>query len=369
MKRPIKAATFAILTALLLPLCGCSLLLPATERFSGNYEVAVIRTSDYTDPTYIEYYDNNLQLVGTGTYPYTCLENVYALPCVVDGVAYITHRGDKFFRNGAGIAGISTSTGEVQEYGGGGGFLGATGSFLFSSGMGIAYIAQTDIRTGEVQTYKFEEGHTYTYGTDGTGVLISYDKMVRDDCELIYFSDIAEIGAGVKAEGLGPVHFISNAIDGLFYFTAARYIVHDDETTEYDHTLNSFSPADGQIRTYLHSEHSLLHVADGGECLLVMQRDTNDAAASKILIVDKVTGELIGECALPFYPRHISVHNGCLYVLGHYKGAGGSSCLYQYRIEGTTLIHMADTVMEEGLTRDGREKGTPYFASGMFFSE
>lgn len=75
LKRPLKATLAALCTTLFISLAGCSLNAltgGATEGkgYNPDFAVAVIQTNRQTPFTFIDYFDEDLNLVASLEYPY-----------------------------------------------------------------------------------------------------------------------------------------------------------------------------------------------------------------------------------------------------------------------------------------------------------
>jgi hypothetical protein len=367
MKRIIKVLLAVALAAALCLSQGCAGNLLGAKEFPSDYEVAVIRTSDYVKPTYIEFYDEELNLICTTDYPYICLENLVNDPCVLDDVVYMPHRGSyNGGRNGGQVIALSIQTGEVQEYAARGGEVTATDKNIFVvSGSNTPRITQIDKETGESFDITLGEGYLHSCTTNGEVVALAQHEFDSVDETLLMFRDASNVEKEIKITGLGDVSQIEYINDGRLFFTAALYNI-DSET--YDHTLNYYSPTDESVRTITHYDWSLGSIVESGEYLFITQDDPNAVGGNEIIVIDKESEDVVDTFALPFYPEYMEAHNGFLYLLGFYRNTG-APCFAQYRIDGSRLTHVIENKLDEGLTKTTREKGNPIFATGMFFRD
>ncbi|GHT78370.1 hypothetical protein FACS1894104_1470 [Actinomycetota bacterium] len=367
---------YSILTMLLLAtlvISGCQFPgtvkgnTPVQQEFPKDYEVAVIRTSDYVEPTYIEYYDEDLNPIATTEYPYICLENMSSGPSIFDDIVYMPHRGSSIEgRNGGQVVGISSKTGEVVEYPATASELTATSKHIFTvrPSTGGAKIGQVDKETGESQDIAPGGYILGPLATDGETVIIAQNSLGDEDWTLLVFSDITDIKE-VKMTGLGYPGPITYTSDDKFYFSAAKL---DLNTEEHTHTLNYYSLDDGQIHTFAQYTNFMSFIVENDGSLFVMQGDINVANGNEILVIDKATEQIMSAVSIPFFPEYMKQHNGHLYLLGFYKNTG-DPCLVKYRIDGSDLIYVTENKLDDGLTKSGKSAGTPYFATGMFFED
>jgi hypothetical protein len=210
-----------------------------------------------------------------------------------------------------------------------------------------------------------EGGFLHSFATDGDRVVVAHDKLDNDDNTLYIFRDASDIEKEVKLTGLGHAARITDAIGGKFYFGAALYNV---EEGTYDNTLNYYSLQDDEIRTILHTEFRFELMAESNGYLFVLQDDRNSGVGNGIVVIDEATDKESTTYPLEFFPEQIEAHNGYLYLLGFYKQTG-ESCFVQYRIDGPHLTKVNENALDDELTKKGRERNTPYFASGMFFRD
>jgi hypothetical protein len=361
----IAAALLALMALATLGLSqGCASSARDVAEIPDDYAVAVVRTSDYADVTYIEYYDQDLNLVRTTEYPYACVENMADILSSSEGVIYSAHRGSIYERNGGQALGITPRTGEIREYPidqPAVAEVTATKDTLFATGgVGdISYIAQVDKETGESKAVTFEGCFLHSLATDGEKVIVVQDFLDNSDNTLLVFTDPANIEKRIKVTGLGYAGPLSDAIDGNFYFSGERHIGEKDVN---EYTFNRYSPLDDSITTILKSEYPLRFVVACAGYLFLMQQDVNATEQSKILIIDKNTEKLVGEYPVSFVPQKMGENNGFLYLLG-YDRYTGSPCFAQYAVDGSQLTKSH----ENNLSLEVTEKGK-FFSSGMFFN-
>jgi DNA-binding beta-propeller fold protein YncE len=342
---------------------------PETQEHPREYEVAVIRTNDYAETSYIEYYDKDLSLVSTVTYPYACMENLVNDPSCFNGTVYVAHRGHLYGRGGGQALALATDTGKVTEYDIGQAAVCevvATETDIFVTG-GLGYdsfLTQIDQESGESFECVFEESFLHSFATDGTQVLVANQVPGKPDNELWVLNDTQNIKK-LELDGLGDVGRISDAIDGRFYFAAQRL---NESTETYRTTLNRYSSAEQTVQTVFETTYHISYLVEGEEYLFLMQDDISDNAGNNILVIDPATEKIVATHPLPFYPLYIGEKNGFLYLLSYHKNTG-IECFYQYRIEGTELVESHRTEMNEAVSNNRQLNGTGFRASGMFFKE
>jgi hypothetical protein len=327
--------------------------------FPGNYELAVIRTSDYADPTYIEFYDKSLNLVTTVEYPYVCLENLVSAPSISDGFVYMPHRGNYYGRNGSQVVGISIQTGEVQEYEVGGNSLTTTKDRIFvESGSGAnTKITQIDKKSGETKEAIVGGVHVHALATNGETIVAAQGIADKDDEKLLFFKDVSYIEREVELTGLGYPRQITHLSNDRFYFGATLYNA-SNETFAY--TLNYYSMSDDILHTVLSYAHSLSFIVENDTYLFVATDDVNAVQGNEILVVDKTSEEVVKTCPVSFLPQYMSQHGDYLYLLG-YNIKTDERCLAQYRIDGSDVTYVTE------INLSNTHKG--WFASGMFFED
>jgi hypothetical protein len=380
-KKAAAAALCAALAAALL--AGCSLAgrardgLDAQARvaagagseFPGDYAVAVVRTSDHHEGSYLELYDEELRRVATVAYPYTCLENMpNNAPFRCGDEVLIAHRGYLAGRGGGQVVSINALTGEARAYDVGRSFVSnaaALGDSIFASGGNRPGFVVELNRQGQTIAVAEEDGMNIIGFTELDGALAacSYPAdSYADDGSISIFSTADDVGNFIRLNGLGTSHILSREDNGKVYFGAIRQYI-DNKSEEYAMSCSvaSLRVRDGEVRKLISTDNEIESVAVDDTSVYALQQDIDNPENSCVYVIDKTTEELRNRVSLGIIPEQMGVYEGRLYVFGMYKETG-KLCLRQYRIDGTDLKDMRETAMDESINALDR-----YFASGMFF--
>jgi hypothetical protein len=149
--------------ALSLPAASCGAaarerLQDAEGEYRADYALAVIRTSDYAGTlSYIDFYDSDLRLLRTITYPYTWLDDgIGNNETVRDGRLWLIPHGPYMTERDRKVISLDLATGAVREY-----FVdivaidylavGPRHFYVSNNLNGVGHVARGDIETGEVE--------------------------------------------------------------------------------------------------------------------------------------------------------------------------------------------------------------------------
>jgi len=374
MKKLLAIALSLVITATLTFQVGCTRPLGSQlgkDAYPEDYAVAVVRTTEYFESSFIEFYDDDLNLIACIEYPYADLENRGEPVRTSQGVVYIAHRGKAFERQGNGVVGISLATGEATEY-----QLEtpvaaaeATDDYIFGivDAVTTSYITRIDKNTGE-QTVKAFEDCMFGFSAVGHGLLlIADDPLTGEVGDLLVLDESLEEIDRFNLGSLGVCHRIFAPIDNKFYFEASKY---DPESGTYASTLNYYSLSDEQIHTVVSDySYQTLSVLSHDSYLLVTQFDRNIDSANKILILDRETHEVVSIFSLPCFPEFVELRGDSLYISGWYRDAGQTNSLNKYRVEDAEVIKLDETQISTELDELGTKQGSGYFVTGLFFRE
>jgi hypothetical protein len=340
------------------------------DAYPQDYAIAVVRATEYFESAFIEYYDEELELVACMEYPYADLENRMEPPFSSEGVVYIAHRGKAFERMGCGVVGISLETGEATEYSleTPVSMAAATKDYIFGlvDAGSASYITRIDKDTGEYYKQRFADVLFRSIAVGEDFLLVASDPLEGEADELLVIDESLEITQRISLEELESCYRIAEPIGDRFYFGAATY--NTNEGT-YAGTLNYYSTSDRQIHTILSGYSCLtLDVFAHDGYLFVVQFDVNNDQENKVLVLDQNTYEIVGVLPLPFQPTHTVQKDDLLYLAGYYKETGRDG-LIKYRIEGTQLTQLHESSLNQEVTELGDRQRSGYFVSGLFFKE
>ena len=376
MKKLLVSIIGIVLSALLLT--SCSVPYPTAvqkpssleflDTFPENYELAVIRTSDYGENSYLELYDKALNLLGVVEYPYTCLENMGTIPFQTRNQVYVSHRGHLYGRSGGQVISIDTITGSATEHAiqkAAVTEVCATDDRLFVvGGQSVeSFFVVMDKEDNELYSSK-EEGALSGFSVAGNKLVMCRTPMresTKPSSLMIFDIDTNE-SHDVTLGELGRTYALSQPIDEKIYFGAFRQRI-DETIDEWEtrHTVGCYSLKDGTVHEVLEAYNRIVDIVSYGDNLFALQKDRDVPTGSCIYVIDKQDESLKNKVSLDFVPLQMYECNGYLYIQGYYKQTG-NTCLRQYRIDGDNLVEPKETALCPEINALDR-----YFASGIFF--
>jgi hypothetical protein len=329
--------------------------------YNPNYTVAVIQTSQQTAPTFIDYYDKDLNLVASLEYPYALIQSPWGKPETYDDTVYMTPQGTAFGLDSSVVAALDLKTGKVKNLNAEGGVsnVSANERYVFAAAFGG--MGRIDKKTGEVLSIE-QSGYLFPFAY-GDKVYV-FNAMRPDDYAhaWLYIMNedlelLEEIDFGADSYVTQPTGFIGNKL----YFAST---FGDDEMPweDMEWNLSYYSIEDNKVHTLTTVKGMRLEfVASIEDKLYVMATgDTTGDTLNKILIIDKRTGAIEGECKLGLYvPMYLLAKDGILYVGG--TNDDRSHDLRSYVPDGSTLQETAKVPLKSYDTSSVR-----YYITGLF---
>jgi len=388
-------AALALALVVLLGLAGCGGVQTTTtvasnpsvssdyeSRYREGYALALVRTNDIRLGTFIEYYDDDLELLDKIEYPYGSMGNASANPVVSNGVMYTPATGYTGLRNTHLFTiGLDLVSGAVHEYTGT-----FTGHSLVASddALYFAFHHDGDIENVYASPVVFRvdkaSGEAVRSEVGFEGLL---PLLLLDEDTLYAFNTVAratdeaphaqpalmlmmlgtndlQLRQTFDLEGYEGVSTAAIIGDRLYF---ATYHHDASSSTKLVHSLLYLQLANGGIEGGVYeaitSDYTFGGIAAIDGYLYVLQDFSSVEGSNEILIVDKEAGTLAGELALDYHPQYIYALDGCLYVAGSDTKAGGS-VLGCYQPDGDAL----EAVKE---VRPSREEETgDYHVAGIF---
>jgi len=352
------------------------------ERYTTNYTVGIIKTTVHDYSTYIEFYDDKLNLVNKLEYPYASLENAWSKPITADHVAYMAHRGTFESRSTRQVIGIDLETGEVCEYHVDMPFLLAVGVmgknlYAFNNQNGNSYMARLDIESGETLGIVEIPGTIKNIVSDGERLYVFREgifatpQTAQGNAVMYVLDADMDVIQEFEIEGFHNVIDVHGFVSDRLYFVGSNYYAQEDgqENTgmHYERALLYWSSQDSLVHptllTIMTNAEELLPVAEDNGVLYVLKRDESKEVGS-ILMLDADTGKTISSLGLgAFSPHYAQMVDGTLYVAGTDYDAGMRK-VAKYVVGDDGLVLVCEALISEGEpSRPGR-----YYISGIIAS-
>jgi hypothetical protein len=351
---------------------SCQLVSPVNTdtRFPESYEVAVIRTSDYKEGSYIELYDKELNLVGTVAYPdYTCLENMpYSSPYRKGDEVFIAHRGYIAGRKGGQVVSFNAITGESTTFDVNKSFVSnvvATKDYIYAVGGNFdATVAVLDNYGAIVAESMIKESSFDTLTVVGDTVYAGLNPVMALDEEPGAIASIntdASVDVKSYTGEMGPIYSMSDERDGKVYFgTIMQFVDKKQNVFTNRYAIGCYSTADETVHKVVDTDNTIGDIITIDNCIYALQTDVDSPEKSYIYTIDIINETITNKLPLGFLPSQMINSGDSIYVYGFYKETG-DYCLRQYRIDNEGLILKKETELNPEINRLAS-----YFVSGIF---
>jgi hypothetical protein len=384
-----------------LPLVGCAQLSSfVAEKPPADYSFAIVRTTEQTFSTVIEYYDDKLQLIGTAEYPYACINSEQCYPPRSEGKVFFIPEGLVGLQDSKLALSFDTITGALKEYhidqialq-----YAAATDDFLFTSDNlnGTSHINRTDTETGVLESVALEGQYIYSLvAKDGQLVALVTESVVLGDGSMapnfadssqrlwvdVYDYDLKLTGRfELKGhDDMGRLHRVEG--DRFYFYCSNENPVPADSLSgnpHFERTIYYYSFTEGKITPLTlndyrtdggkgsisedGSEQKVQDVAAYNQYLLVMNSDWTSATpgGSFISFYNMESGQFEEQCLLDDWPIQMEfINEDTLVVLGE-------SSLSSYHIDGGTLSKTDFIEVDPNQNNDGND---PHYFYSCFFT-
>jgi hypothetical protein len=347
-----------------LPLASCkrSQLEGAEARYNPDYAVAVIQTNRQTPSTFIDYYDENLDLVASLEYPYMMVQSPWGKPEFYGGYVYMTPQGATSGSSAAPVVALELATGEVKELDADGGASNVTANERYVFAAAFGGMGRIDKETGEVLSIE-QSGYLFPFAYENN--VYVFNSMRPDDYAHAWLYVMDESLNILDTIDFGPDSYVTQPtgfIGDRLYFAS---IFGDDEIPWEDKVwnLSYYSLKDAEVHTLMSVRGMRLEFVESiRERLYVMA--TGDIAGdslNKILVVNEKTGDIESECRLgSFVPQYLLTRDGVLYI-GGTEMEERTHALRSYVPDGTGLKETGMVVLDRYSS-----SSNSYYVGGLF---
>jgi len=320
-------------------------------------------TSDQKPLTYIDYYDEDLNLLASLTYPYLKARSPWGLPAIHDGVVFMTPQSKSYLPNASFVAALNMATGEVTEYDADGGVsnVAANDRYIFAAARGG--MGRIDRESGEVLSVDLD-GRVWPFAYEDRLYVFNDRQNPPDEDEmklLIYDVESMEL---IEEILLGPearVYPVTGFIDDRLYFAISQnrnVITSIGVTTD----LCFYSAEDAQIYNFVTDAGMQLDRTasiDRRLYVLATENRSESNVFQNLLIVDGETGEVKSVYPIDYSPLFILSSGNTLYIGG--VNQNYVSVIHSYIPDGDSVL---ETGSIELVIHDVR--GARYGIGGLF---
>jgi hypothetical protein len=167
--KAVLVAVFLAALSLSLTACSCSLFFnyaSLADDYDPNYAVAVVQTSRQASSTFIDYYDESLELVVSIEYPYMLMQSPWGKPEIYDSTVYMTPLKSAANPFGdCGVFALDLKTGEVQELDADGGVSNVTANERYVFAAAFGGMGRIDRETGAVLSIE-QPGYLFPFARE-----------------------------------------------------------------------------------------------------------------------------------------------------------------------------------------------------------
>ena len=371
-----KKWLLVLLSALLLVMpmlsaCSQARLNEAKQHYDPNYTIGIIKTTESERSSYIEFYNEELELVNAIWYPYGGLwTNSYSPSAQKDGLLYLIPRGLMGQHNDRKIISLNLTTGDVREYTVNQvaiTSIAVDGNYIYTSNNHnfVGQVGRVDIETGKVKYFEFGSGvgslfiqgsklHASWIDLNETGI----DSM-GDDVEFISRLDQdlnPAYTVSLTDNSMGSLACISEAAQGEFYMTLTHKI--SDDSNVWLDNLYVCSSLDKGLRLLGECAHVTRSLLPYQDKLITVNSDENEGN-NFIDIYNRHNGVLLLSLPIDYVPRRAVIDGDALYVQGF-------DCLVKYSIDGLTVTE----IKRIGIPRIGSPTDADFhYLSGIFLNK
>jgi hypothetical protein len=339
---------------------------PPAESMEG-FEIAVIKTSELKRSSYIEYYDDNLELLSTQFLPYACLNSWELNRLVVsDGTLYTVETGLSSRKDSRTAISLNLESGSVKEYKIDQINLqhtAASGTYFFTTDNlnNVSHITRCDVITGETKTVEFNKelagsivaDDSYLYsinlplGNNDKGFFLKVFNMDLDE--------VASYPVMSDDSASSPV-MLHN--DDFYFMSWAG----DGVNAERKFFLNRFSSASKQIDTHIATDYCPSSFVFHDNLMIISHLTHGSPEGNYLSVFDLKDDSFVNKVDLGYEAQQLLVRGDTLYVMGLDEAFYG--ILAKYSITGS------DITLEQKVERprEGENDPTLHYLVGIFLN-
>jgi hypothetical protein len=355
-------------TATALPLASCkkSQLEEAQSQYDTDYALAIIKTTQSKRSSYIEYYDESLNLVRSIWYPYAYLHlgSLGNTTSLYDNELYLIPQGLMGQQDDRKLISFDLQSGKVREY---------RVDQVALDGVAVddeyCYVTSDLNMEGHISRVDKVSGEVVYL--DMSGVLAGEIVALKDrfyvfcldiaaSPDVVYLSTYnrnLELLDTINLTSLADITISSvptTVYDGRFYFVSSIQPIKDGQP--FLTSIYSFSIQDSKLELFCKPQYEISTVLLEGDKLFVFCSPTIATDDFYIEIYDSVSGELLKSMHVDYAPTHGLFRDGALFVRGSYG-------IVKYRLDGLDLIEEARTPLGSYGSADDPSF---HYISGMF---
>jgi hypothetical protein len=370
-----KTVATLLVAVILLISTGCTQaqLNEAKEQYNPDYKIGVIKSTEAKHSSYIEYYDEDLNLVNAIWYPYAQLNTNYSSPPAQDDkFLYLVPCGLMGIESDRKVISLDLQNGTVREY-----YLNLPSisdlaidkDYIYArNNMNyIGTVARIDIATGETKTVElgtvpsfmltsnnrlyvswWDAGDADFYASDDDR---DYISCLTQELETLNTIGISEVGARTVG--------VASDIFNDFFYVALTFGDHNKGEKE-NHYIYSYSLATNSLKLVAECANLPIGIVPHENSIITINEFIIDSSIKPdsgfIDIYDKTDGTLLNSVSLDYSPAQAIVDGDNLYVQGF-------DCLIKYHISGSTITELKRV----DIPRIGSPADTSFhYLAGMF---
>jgi hypothetical protein len=373
MRKLIPLLLTALLAAMpLLNSCRQAQLGKAEQQYDPGYTIGIIKTTEYEYSSYIEYYNQDLELVNAIRYPYAGLIPDSGAPAAQrDGKLYLIPRGLMTKQDDRKVISLDLKSGDIREYAvdlvaiSG---LAVDERYIYASNNlnAVGNIARVDIESGDV-TY-LELGsiagklfiHNKQLYASWTDLGTTGFSNMEDDAHFLSSLDqnlnlLQTID--ITSSSFGSLGCVSEPAGDSQYM--AFFSKPDPESNSFDCDIYSCASLEDGLDILCRSAHEPSCLLPYKETLITTNTDAATDKINFIDIYDRHDGTLLYSLSLDYRPRQAVIDGDVLYVQGF-------DCLVKYSINGNTVAEQKRI----GIPRIGSPTDADFhYLSGIFLNK
>ncbi|MDR0499746.1 MAG: hypothetical protein LBG97_00655 [Coriobacteriales bacterium] len=360
-------ATLLVATILLISTgCTQAQLNEAKEQYNPDYKIGVIKTTTAERSSYIEYYDEDLNLVNVIWYPYAQLEtNRNNVPAQRNDTLCLVPRGLIGRESDRKVITINLKNGEVREYPIDLVSIKDTAiddRYIYAQNNlnNVGTVARVDISTGETATINIgtvpgfllvhgENLYVHWIDLGNPGLYASDDdtfnlSRLNKNLDILSTFCLADVGAS-------GVSGVSMIYDEKIYITMYFSTENGEPSPE---NIYSYSLVNDTLEFVSKCEHKPSDIAVYNNELITVNRV--ELISGFIDIYDRTDGTLLNTVLLDYSPDQMIIDGDNLYIQGF-------ECLVKYHISGSTITELKRV----DIPRIGSPADTSFhYLAGMF---
>ena len=345
-----KKWLLVLLSALLLVMpilssCSQAQINKAEQQYDPNYTIGIIKTTESERSSYIEFYNEDLELVNAIWYPYGGLWTNSGAPQAQKGsMLYLIPRGLIGQHHDRKVISLDLKTGDVREYVVDQvaiASLAVDNKYIYASNNlnAVGHIGRVDIDTGEVRYSELGSvaGNLFIHrdelyaswhdlGDSGFSAMDDDTKSLSTLDRNLKLVDTIDI----TASGNGDLSCVSETVGDEFYAAFSNRVSPESDFFNFD--IYTCSNLQDGFRFLGKAAHEILYLLPYKDKLITINSDAT-RNNNFIDVYDRNDGALLHSLPTNYVPQRAVIDGDAFYVQGF-------DCLVKYNIDGLTITEV-----------------------------